>query len=264
MPIAYHIRFRTRDNRVIATSDVARRRLARSFLTIGRDFGLLVFNAPASHAHATTCDDRKAAGEFARRVEISATQALHIDCGFLPAYIAPIRDQHHLRSTFKYILNQQDHHGLHTDPFHEASNLPDLLGLRTIGVYTAGLAREYLPQTSRADLLQILGLPDLQPGPARLDQLLAAAESALALPSLRGTSGQAVHARTAAIMVGMESFTQAAIAQTLRIPLRSLRRLRAHELPAGLLHAVRLQLALRSMLPSPPLFAAEPLRGYAA
>ena len=80
--------------------------------------------------------------------------------------ITDVRDQWHLSSTFFYVLDQRDHHAVGGDFFHEATSLPDLLGMRKLGAHTRQLVRERLPPM-RLDLLPILGVPELEPGGAR-------------------------------------------------------------------------------------------------
>jgi len=175
MPVGHHVRLRARDDRVVTPSPADRRRYARTVLEVGREFGLLCFRGADTHGHVELACNRDAAGEFARRVEIALTLGLGVDGGFQPAWVGPIHDQRHLQATFRYILRQRDHHELESDPFHEASNLPDLLGLRPLGVYTAARVRELLPRVHRDDLLELLGA-DLgsPPDPRHLAEVHAA------------------------------------------------------------------------------------------
>jgi hypothetical protein len=80
--------------------------------------------------------DRVAAGELVRRVQLGLQGVLRPGDGFERARVRPIVDQQHLERTCWYIQRQRDSHGCGHDPFHEASNLPDLLGLRVCGAWT--------------------------------------------------------------------------------------------------------------------------------
>jgi hypothetical protein len=56
-------------------------------------------------------------------------------------------------------LTQIKRHGVtHLDPLLEATNLPDLLGLRSVGRYTAANVRRVLPRIQRGQLLEMLDL----------------------------------------------------------------------------------------------------------
>jgi hypothetical protein len=53
-----------------------------------------------------------------------------------------------------YILQQRLHHGLPLDPRAEAGSAADLLGLRTLGLYTVLNVRRWLPRLRRRDGLR--------------------------------------------------------------------------------------------------------------
>ena len=142
--LGYHIRIRLNDDRVIASTPAAQRTLARVVLCQARWCCLLVFALADTHLHLLVACSRKEAGKLARRIEIQLSHQLDLSVGFTPAYIVPIRDGRHFYNTFYYILNQNRHHQLESDPLREATNLWDLLGLRVVGRYSAleaGLCR---------------------------------------------------------------------------------------------------------------------------
>ena len=61
MAIAHHLMLRLVDSRVIAPTEASRLELARSVLTIGRDYDLLAFGAADTHAHLeAACSERDA------------------------------------------------------------------------------------------------------------------------------------------------------------------------------------------------------------
>jgi len=253
MPIAHHVMLRLKDSRVIAPSTRARRLVARTVFRLASDSGLLAFRAVDTHLHLELACAYDVAKETTRRIEISLARQLHPGIGFVTPHIKPIVDQFHLRKTFRYVLDQAAHHGFDDDPFHEASNLPDLLGLRTLGRFTTGNVRALLPRVRREELLQLLGVETMEtlgPGDPSLDQLVEAAAAAAALPDLRGRTREVVEARWAAIHAA-ESANSAELAQRLGLQRRVVQKIRARDVAEPLVRAVRLQLRWRSSQPNP-------------
>ena len=148
--IGQHMMFRAKDDRVILKTSTHRRQFSRVLLAHGEEFGLFAFSHADTHGHAGISCSRAAAGKFARRVLSALTQTIPVDGGFAPARFKDIDDQRHLDRLFDYILNQQNHHGAFVDAYHDASNLPDLLGLRVTGAYTAQTVRALLPRGATA------------------------------------------------------------------------------------------------------------------
>jgi hypothetical protein len=144
--IAIHLMLRLEDDRVIATSTAARRKITRSILRVGRPFGLVAFRAADTHVHLQALCDLRAAGQLGRRAAIALRRSLALPVRFKPCHVKPINDQAHLYRAFHYILRQDDHHDLNVDTYHEASNLPDLLGMRLVGRYTWENMRAHLPR----------------------------------------------------------------------------------------------------------------------
>src|SRR6185503_20611071 len=92
------------------------------------------------------------------------------------------------------------HHGFTHDPFHDASNAPDLLGMRVLGTWTAAHVREHVPRIKRADLLGAIGLePDPDAVAFADGDVAAAAAAAVGAPSLTGRACDVTAARAAAI-----------------------------------------------------------------
>ena len=149
-----------------------------------------------------------------------------------------------LYNTFTYILQQDRRHGLDLDPFRDASNLPDLLGLRLLGRYTAALVRRHLPRIRRSQLLEYLGLPDLAPAEAPLDLLVPATAAAVGRLELEGRTRDVTDARRAVIEIAGTCLGHTRIARLLGITRRSVYRIRTRPLDAGLVSAIRLQVAL--------------------
>ena len=245
--LAQHVMLRLRDDRVIAPSVAARRLLARVVLSVSRDKGLLCFRAADTHMHAVVMGTKEDALELARRVEIALTLRLGHSVGFAPAHVRSIESQHHLQRAFWYVLRQEEHHGLDSDVHHEASNLPDLLGLRPMGAYTADIVRSHLPRVHRAELVERLGLADPIPADLSLVPLAGAAAAALAIADLRGRTREAVLARRAALRVARDLRRPGEAAATLGLSERTARHMARcrDETPTSVVRAVHLQLALR-------------------
>ena len=241
--LAHHLMLKLRDKRVIAPTRAARRRLARSVLDRADEFHVVAFRAADNHIHLLALCDRPAAGELARRVELSLRQP----SPFLPAHIKGVGDQDYLYSCFRYILDQERHHEIELDPLHEASALPDLLGLRSVAPAIVGRVRSRLPRIKRRALLRHLGEPDLERPVELWSRLPDAAAAALALPSLEGRSARQVEARAAAVHAAQE-LGPTAIARALGCSRMTVHRLRLRTARPDLVRAVRRQLRLREQV----------------
>lgn len=160
----------------------------------------------------------------------------------------PIRDQRHLLNTLRYVLTQHERHGLEVLSFLEATNLPDLLGLRLIGLYTRDNVLRCLPRIRPATLLEWVGLPGLRPADGPLTALGEATLSATALSSLDARSQPVLEARRAMLEVVGASLKIADLAQHLGVTERTLYRLRHRPANHDLVRAIRLQLGLRQTL----------------
>ena len=84
--------------------------------------------------------------------------------------------------------------GFGSDPWHDASVLPDLLGLRVLGGDVRERVRERLPRVDRRRLLEILGVEALHAG-ADLAIGVEAAAAAVARADLSGKARCVVAAR---------------------------------------------------------------------
>ena len=252
LPVAYHITTRLRDDRVIAPTVVQRRILAGVVLWQTRGTPLLAFSAPDTHMHLLLASCRAVAGKVAHDVEAAAKQRLGLEVGFSRAEYKAVRSQSHLRNAFIYIMKQYQRHGVLSDPCHEASNLPDLLGMRINGQYTVGHVRSLLPRIKRSDLIPYLGVEDPRESPSvSPEHLVDAAAAAVCLPLLDGRSGLEVSARAAAVQLVRGRLPAAETARLLGIGSRSVRRLARQRVDAHLLQAVQQQVVLRTLLAGP-------------
>ena len=246
--LAHHVTCRFNADRVLAPDLATRRVYARAILRVGADHQLLAFRVVDTHLHAVVACDRVSAGLFARRIEQSIQARLRPGVPFAPARIRPIEDQWHLQKTFHYVLDQEKRHGIAADPLFEASNLPDLLGMRLLGDYAVPTVKALLPRVRRGDLLDYLRQVDLEAEAPRLDPLAEAAAAAVALPNLAGRSHAAVAARRAAVHLAAGRLTVRQTSELLAIPRATVRRLRSEPTDPLLERAVRRQLALRTQL----------------
>jgi hypothetical protein len=249
MPLAFHICLKLANDAVIASTPEQRRLLARVVLERGREHGLLAFSQADNHVHMEAASrSREQAGKLAQATECSLHRRLGLEVGFVPALIKPIEDARHLYAVFRYILRQPERHRLVCDPLREASNLPDLLGLRPLGRSTTATVRQLLPRVQREELLAFYGIPDLQPANAPLSRLVEATLAAAALPSLGGSTAEVVEARRAAIEVVHGRLSLREIAAALRVSERTVLLLKHRTPNAQLVAAVRRQLHLAAQL----------------
>lgn len=244
MTPVHHVRLRPRNNVVLADNPVRRRILVRAVLARGEQYGLLAFSLADNHLHLELACDRGDAGEFTRRLEISLARSLQLPTGFEKPYIEPVKTGTHLRRLFDYILRQDKHHGLGCDPLREASSLPDLLGLRPLGLYQVQLVRRQLPRLTGRDLLDLLGVPHLEAANGPLDLLVEAGLAATALPSLDGSGREIRQAKRAMLEIADRRLPEAGLAELLGGCPRSLRRLRQFPADPQLVGAIRGQLSL--------------------
>jgi hypothetical protein len=244
MPLGHHICMRLVNDAVLAPDIQRQRALARVVLAKAEGCGLLAFALADNHLHIETADERAAAGELARVIELSLGRVLGLEVGFTPAYIRPILDAHHLYATFRYVLRQPQHHQLPVDPRREASNLPDLLGLRVLGAYTRANVRERLPRIQRADLLELLGVTELRCAQSPAEWICEAALAASALPDLHGKSAEVVATRRAIIRIASGQVSARTVAAWLNVRARAVFELRNGPVDQHLVEAITRQLHL--------------------
>jgi hypothetical protein len=245
MAIGEHIRCRLRNDAPIASSIEQRRIVARTVLEIGRPFDLLSFGLADTHLHTETASQGGGA-EYARRVEGALTKKLGFELGFERVRVDPVADLWHLYRLFTYVLSQSKRHGVsHLDPLLEGTNLPDLLGLRITGSYTAANVRRVLPRIQRGQLLEILDLKSLAPADGPIEEIPSAAAAVICCRSLGGCGRSVIAARRAAIEVVGDRLELRALADLLGIHPSNVHRQRARPSDPALVEMVRLQLGLR-------------------
>ena len=237
---------RLRRDRVIAPTEAERRLLARTVLTVGRDFPIVAFRWGDTHGHMAVAADEIVAAEGARRIESALKQRLELPVSFARVEVTPIRDVWHMKNVVRYIFTQDERHGFDNDPRHEASSLPDALGLRTLGANTALKLKEQQPRLRRADLLDMVHMADPD-GPVRWDgDWCDAVAAAICRADGSGKHPDALEARSALVHLAGESFSPVEIRDRLDVSARAYGRLLGIAPTAAMKRAVRQQLVLRS------------------
>jgi hypothetical protein len=238
-----HIRCRLRNDGPIAATPERRRVVARIILEKGRDFDLLAFGLADTHLHLAK-GEAGAGGELARRVEIAITRRFGLEVGFERVRIEAVVDIWHLYRVFEYVLRQDRRHKIETDPLREATNLPDLLGLRGIGGYTAGNVRRLLPRVTRGQLLELLGAPKLAPADGPVERIVQSAAAAICRPQLIGYSHEVQAARRAVIAIAEDRLGSPRLAALLDVHRATVNRLRKMPPDGVLVERTRFQLGL--------------------
>jgi hypothetical protein len=156
-----------------------------------------------------------------------------------------IAHQGHFYAAVRYVLRQEEHHGIDPDPLRDACCLPDMLGMRAVDSRLAQRVRTYLPRLRRGELLELLGCPELDAAPLAIDEIADAAAAALALPQLDGRAAEVVIARRAAVHAIGNRLATGEIAAALGVDARTVLRLRSQPPAPQVVRAVELQLRLR-------------------
>jgi hypothetical protein len=175
---------------------------------------------------------------LARYTTMSLRWRLELGAPFQPPAIRPLVDRRHLENAVRYAFKQEPHHGIVLDPFHDASSLPDLVGLRALSPATVGRFSATLPRVTKTSLLEDGGLA-LGPMPSRDELPATLLEATLAAAGL-ATLGldDASHAARCAAAHAV-SLPAAELGGILQIAPASVRRLRDKQPLAALLSATR-------------------------
>lgn len=243
--IGSHINTKLADSRPIALDVAALRQVAQGVLRVGRPFELLGFRLADNHLHAVLAEDHVRATEFARRVELSIQARLRPGVRFQHVWVTPIESQSHLRRSFLYGFRQEEHHGTEVDPLYEASNLPDLLGARTIGRWTVAKVRQRLPRIGRPQLESFLPVTPAESN-LDLDLLPDAAAAAIGAKELASPGARAADLRAAAAHSVRGWASRRAMAEILGVHPRSVIKMLAREADPDLVRAIDAQLRWRT------------------
>jgi|GEM_PF-816447 len=248
-PLGFHLVLRSEDDRVLAPGGRERRALVSVVLAAGKARGLLAFGAADTHLHVLTTADRAAAGQLAHALAIGLHAALAVPAPFAPVRIRPVEHHRHLLNAFRYVMSNAAHHGVVDPAATDASSLHDLLHLRSVAPWLADRVRRALPRVDRADLLEVLGLPQLGlvPSGGFEPGWLDAAAAVRLLPGLDGRAPRAAAARAALVAVALPLCNVRTLAPVLAIDPRSVRRLAQAADPLDVV-ALQRQLAWREAL----------------
>jgi len=249
--IGQHVMLRLRDDRVIAPDVVTQRLLARAVLKRAVHLNLLAFRAADTHLHLLLELDESIARLRVGHLQSALTQVLARGTGFTQARLKAIENQRHLDRTFFYILRQDTHHNFQHDPLHEASNIPDLLGMRVLDTTGRENVRRSLPRVRDKDILESVGWTSLGQGQIStihpsLDGLKQAAAAAFGLPALTGRGNAQVKARIAASHLVARDHTTTEIAAALHVAPRNIRFYLQQDIARHWVTAVARQQKLRS------------------
>lgn len=245
MHIASHLMIRSRDDRVLAPSPADRRRLARSVVEQSDADGLLAFRAADTHLHVLLLADPPTARQCGRRIMLSLHSSLSLRASFDPGYVVDVCEQRHLYNAFRYILRQEERHGLQLDPMGDASSLPDLLGMRCLGTAVAARVAEYLPRIRRVELESLLP----PAGEVAMSALAESAAAAVGVGEVRGSSVPVRRARIAAVHA-FGQLRSRELASLLGTTPRTIRRCRHAEASSELVVAIHRQMMRRAGLRS--------------
>ncbi len=178
---------------------------------------------------------------------IALTRSLSLTGGLHRSLFKPVVDGYHAYKLFDYVLRQGMRHQLESDPLLEATNLPDLLGLRLLGQRTATCVRRLLPRIKRPRLLALFNMKHLEPATDFVEPLATVVDAglaAVALPKLDAGQTSRDVRRAVVEVVGCH-ISRIRIAEALNVRPRSLRRILGTLAPRDLVRAIRLQLDLR-------------------
>lgn len=244
--LASHAVIRLESSAVLAPGWVEQVAAARSVIRTCRGAGVAAWRLADTHGHFVVLGDRAHAGQVIRRVQLGLQRTLGFGEGFEPARLRPVLDQRHLRNAVGYTLRQAEHHGTQDlDPWHVASSLPDLLGLRWAGwVHPAGR----LPRLDSGALRGLTGWSGaLWQGldADDLHVLPAAAAAAVGQPDLRGRDTARALAKRAAAHLAHPVLGGAATGALLGVSASQVRRMQHQSCPPQLARAVLAQVSWR-------------------
>ena len=261
---ATHINFSLRNRPVIATTDDQHLECGVRIQRVGIPWDLLACGVSGDHGHIVALCPFEDAGRLAQAIETSLTQTLGFKPGFSRYYAKPVTDQLHLETLVRYVLRQQEHHGVHKDPDFFGCNGPELIGGRMLRLRRGGLvvppARDLFRRHLRIDDAELetimLGgkkrrpLSKLGAAPGGLAGvelervLVRAAAAAIGRAKLEGRVAGLADARAAVLRLVEANPLGESVrpARMLGVSERAVRKLRRKEVRVDVGRAVRWQL----------------------
>jgi hypothetical protein len=251
----FHVTFASDGRLPLFPEEPQLRRCIRTLLRVCR-LALALYYVVDEHLHAVWTCERPRAGRLAQALlaalrPIAATR-------LEPARIRSVESRSHLQWLVRYILLQQDHHGLNHHPaLFIGSCFQDLVGARHVAERSLKTAA-VLPRFRLRDAMEIVGLPQQPIDPADNARIFAigavglvdAASTAAAVgPGLVGKTPEVVLARTAVVHLGMAAgFATGNLAQALSLTPRALQSIREYPAPEAMMRAVRVRIALEDLV----------------
>lgn len=201
MALGWHLRLSTKDRRVLVPNVAARRSCLDVLLWQTRALLLLAFAIVDTHVHLQLAGcDRAIAMSAGKRIALALGRRLRVEVGFEAVYLKPIEDQSHMISTFRYILRQEQHHGLSTIGWPECSSALDWGRMRPAGQHIADAIERWLPRMG-GELRRALGVDRLASALGPAEWIVPAGLCAASLPDLAGSDRRRNELRRALLLV---------------------------------------------------------------
>ena len=221
---------------------------------------LLLFGIAGEHTHIVLRCDRRGAGLLARSL-LKSLRAVARDALLEPARLQPVDDQDQLWWLHDYLLQLPARTGVGVHPaLWEGSPLADLLGARWLPGFEVD-PTAFLPGWEPARACAVVGLAQ-HPAPPTLAQVrllgmgriaAAAAAATAAHPSSSGRTATEVMARRAAARLAQRAgLPRSELSWAFGQTRRTAYRLAGAPLPAAVLGAVRMRLALEQAVAAQP------------
>jgi hypothetical protein len=225
----------------------AARQLAKAVLDLSRGYALLAFRLVGAELHVLVACSEQRAERLGCRLCAHFAPPERRGQPTVFAWTEAVTTRQALQDAFYRLMKPALGASQHRDGEHEASNLPDLVGLRVNGDYTRLNVRSLLPDVHAPELFAFLDMPGISP-PERFtiwEELPDAAAAAFAISDVHAPQPDARRARTAAVQTACRHLPVARVSQFMRLRRRTVRRLQRTQIDRDALRAVSMQLMLR-------------------
>jgi hypothetical protein len=225
----------------------AARQLAKAVLDLSRGYALLAFRLVGAELHVLVACSEQRAERLGCRLSAHFAPPERRGQPPLFGWADAITSREALQDAFYRLMKPALGGSQGHDTEHEASNLPDLVGLRVNGDYTRLNVRSLLPDVHAPELFAFLEMPGISP-PERFtiwEELPAAASAAFAISDVHAPQPDARRARTAAVHTARRHLPVARVSQLMRLRRRTVRRRQRTPVDRDALRAVSMPLTLR-------------------
>lgn len=247
----WHLTIASDGRRPLFVDEASVRAAVRTLARVAGD-DMALFCIVDDHVHVVALGEPARAGKLARALVLGLRP--QAGAPVERARVREVESRSHMQWLVSYVLGQGPHHGLPEHPaLASGSCFQDLAGARRIDGLRLRIG-EALPRYRRRDLYAAARLPAVEIAPASdarivaagMARLAAAVASALAVaPGLAGNTPPVVAARRSfAHLARAAGFDSGDLVRTLGISSRSARRLDERPVPAEVLRAVRVRLAV--------------------